>query len=82
MAAIPYVTGVQSDLSSFEWFILAGLILFLIGAVLAITGGGQMESSSTVDHLVQKSNDPSCKFCGAPMNGSTTYCPNCGKSQS
>jgi hypothetical protein len=82
VAAIPYVTGVESDLSSFEWFVLVGLILFLIGAILAITGGGQLESSGAVDRPAQKSNDPSCKFCGAPMNGSTTYCPNCGKSQS
>ena len=80
--AIPFLPSVETQLSSFEWFVLAGLILFLVGAVLvAIGGGARTEIGRGIDRPARKSTEPSCKFCGAPMGGSTTYCPNCGKSQ-
>jgi len=77
------VTSLQAQLSSFEWFLAVGLVLFILGAILAILGGGQQqEIEHPLTQSAQSVSSPKCKFCGSPMNGSTTYCPNCGKSQS
>jgi hypothetical protein len=80
--AVPFLPSVETQLSSFEWFLLAGLVLFVVGAILvAIGGGGRAEIVGPGGRAARKSAEPSCKFCGAPMAGSTIYCPNCGKSQ-
>jgi hypothetical protein len=79
--SVTSVVGVETGLSSFEWFLIIGVVLFVLGLAAVALSGGALERKG--GPTTQAKTDPdSCRFCGAPMNGSRTYCPNCGKSQS
>lgn len=81
IAMLPLPTNVESEFSAFGWFVIFGVILFVAGAGIAVVETTASEQTSRPFRPVTR--DPnSCKFCGAEMKGSTTYCPNCGKSQS
>ncbi len=80
--SITSTVGVQTGLSSFEWFLTIGIVLFAAGLVVVAVGGGVLEQTRGASSSEAKRNPNSCRYCGASMNGSTTYCPNCGKSQS
>lgn len=80
--SVTSVVGVQTGLSTFEWFLIIGVVLFVVGLVMVALSGGVV-GPTTGGPTNQAKRDPnSCRFCGTSMNGSTTYCPNCGKSQS
>ena len=72
--------GVQTGIPSFEIFLIFGLVLFILGAVVVAWGGWSTPPGATPARYASKGPD-ACRFCGAPMKGSKTYCPNCGKSQ-
>lgn len=81
--SVTSLVGVQAALSSFEWFLIVGVVLFALGLVVVALGGGGVLQQTKRAPTNQVKRDPgSCRYCGASMNGSTTYCPNCGKSQS
>jgi hypothetical protein len=82
--AIPFLPGLVSSLPTSEWYLASGLILITVGIILVVLGGGQpkpkrMEAKAEPEVPVYPPG--SCKFCGADLKGSTTYCPSCGKSQ-
>jgi hypothetical protein len=80
--SVTSVVGVQTVLSSFEWFLVVGVILFVGGLVTVALSGGVLGQAAGAPASQAKRDPNSCRYCGASMSGSTTYCPNCGKSQS
>lgn len=83
ITALPLPPSVESEFSSFGWFLIIGVILFVAGAGIVVIEGTVAEQTGGGPVRPAAARDPnSCRFCGAPMKGSKTYCPNCGKSQS
>jgi hypothetical protein len=85
--AIPFIPGLVDQITTTEWFLGTGLVLIVIGLVLVVTGGsGKPKGTKQPD---KKPAAPpatarapgTCKFCGADLKGSKTYCPSCGRSQ-
>jgi hypothetical protein len=82
ITALPLPPSVESEFSSFGWFLIIGVILFVAGVGIAVIESTASDQTGARPVRPVFSRDPnSCKFCGAPMKGSKTYCPNCGKSQ-
>jgi hypothetical protein len=61
-------------------------VLIVVGIILVVLGG----SGKPKEPKKPKTETPppppvrppgSCKFCGADLKGSKTYCPVCGRSQ-
>src|SRR5438445_5016554 len=74
-----FLKTIADQLSSIQWYAAVGGVLFLLGSIVILRGGGR---SSVPRKTQQRQVNPgTCKFCGADMKGSTTYCPRCGRSQ-
>jgi hypothetical protein len=85
---IPYLPGLVDQLGTTGWYLTVGTVLIIIGILLVVVGGhGRVKVVATqpvrpVPPVQARPAGQSCKFCGADMKGSTTYCPSCGRSQS
>ena len=85
---IPYLPGLVDQLGTTGWYLAVGGILIIAGILLVVVGGhGRVKVVATqpvrsVPPVQARPAGQSCKFCGADMKGSTTYCPSCGRSQS
>ena len=83
--AVPYLPNLVGQLSAWEWYLAFGLVLIIIGLLFVVTGGAGGKKLP----VPEKKDEPkvivpkpgSCRFCGADLRGSTTYCPTCGRSQ-
>jgi hypothetical protein len=86
--AIPYLPGLVDQLGTTGWYLTVGAILIIVGILLVVVGGhGRVkvvpaQPVRPVPAVQARPAGQSCKFCGADMKGSTTYCPSCGRSQS
>jgi hypothetical protein len=89
--ALPFLPGLVDQLTTTGWYLSVGSVLIVIGLILVVLGGGggggKTKAPKQPENKVPASQPlvrtpGSCKFCGADMKGSTTYCPSCGKSQS
>ena len=86
--AIPYLPGLVDQLGTTGWYLTIGAILIIVGILLVVVGGhGRVKVIAAqpvrpVPPVQARPAGQSCKFCGADMKGSTTYCPSCGRSQS
>lgn len=84
--AIPYLPDLIHQLSTTEWYLGAGLVFTVLGLILAVAGGdGRVraaKSTTPITPPVQTHRPGTCKFCGSDLEGSITYCPSCGRSQS
>jgi len=84
---IPFVPGLVDQITTTEWYLGAGLVLVIIGLLLVVTGGGGRQRETKQQQKPVAPQTParapgSCRFCGADLKGSKTYCPSCGRSQS
>jgi hypothetical protein len=85
---IPFLPGLVDQLSTTVWYLAVGSILIIAGILLVVIGGdgGRAKAAKQpvrpMPTVQARPAGQSCKFCGADMKGSTTYCPNCGRSQS
>ncbi|MDA4112425.1 MAG: hypothetical protein OK474_00030 [Thaumarchaeota archaeon] len=86
---IPFLPGLVDQLSTTVWYLSVGSVLLIVGILLVVIGGdgGRMKTAKQpirpIPTAIQaRPAGQSCKFCGADMKGSTTYCPSCGRSQS
>ncbi len=82
---VPLLPGLIDQVSTESWYLALGLVLIAVGILLvAIGGGGRAKVTNKPE--APKPDAPvrppgSCKFCGADLKGSKTYCPSCGRSQ-
>ena len=85
--ALPLIPGLLDQVSVSDWYLSAGSLLVVVGLLLVLLGGGGMSKETnqgkknTPTPPVQTRPPGSCKFCGADLKGSKTYCPRCGRSQ-
>ena len=83
--SLPFVPGAIDSLTVEEWYLIAGSVLIVLGLLLVVTGAGgkQKEAKPAKAQAPPVAVRPpgSCKFCGADLKGSKTYCPSCGRSQ-
>jgi hypothetical protein len=84
--AVPFLSGVFNQLSTTEWYLTIGSVLVILGLLLVVLGGGGKAKESKQPEKKAPAKAParppgSCKFCGADLKGSKTYCPSCGRSQ-
>jgi hypothetical protein len=84
---IPFLPGLVDQLSTTGWFLTFGAIFIVVGILLVVIGGSgrvvvAKQPVRPVPPVQARPAGQSCKFCGADMKGSTTYCPSCGRSQS
>ena len=83
--AIPFLPGLVNSIPTSEWYLAFGLVPIALGIIMVVLGGGGQPKSkkaeAKAEPVVPVYAPGSCKFCGADLKGSTTYCPSCGKSQ-
>ncbi len=79
--SISFLKTIADQLSSIEWYLAVSLILFLLGLILIVRRTGNSVSPKLQPGSRRPVNPGACKFCGADMKGSKTYCPVCGRSQ-
>jgi len=85
--SVPFIPGLVDQLTTSEWYLIPGLVLVVVGLLMVVIGGGgggpnAPKKQKAVPVAEAPVRPPgSCKFCGADLKGSTTYCPVCGKSQ-
>jgi hypothetical protein len=83
--SLPYLSGAINSLTVEEWYMIIGSVLAVLGLLLVVTGGGgrQKEAKPAKAQAPPVTIRPpgTCKFCGADLKGSKTYCPSCGRSQ-
>ena len=85
--AVPFLPGLVGQLTTADWYLSFGSVLIIVGVLLVVTGGsGQAKAAKEPEEKktapqVQTRPPGTCKFCGADLKGSTTYCPSCGRSQ-
>jgi hypothetical protein len=83
--ALPFIPGLVNQISNTDWYLASGSVLIIIGILLVLIGGDARpkEPKQAKDETPAPPPRPpgSCKFCGADLKGSKTYCPVCGRSQ-
>jgi len=83
------LSGLADGLTTTEWYLAFGSVLIILGILLVVLGGGGGGQPKPAKQAEKKATAPptpvrppgSCKFCGADLKGSKTYCPSCGRSQ-
>ncbi len=87
--ALPFIPGLVNQISNTDWYLASGSILIIIGVLLVLIGGDGRPKEPKEPKQAEDETPPpppprppgSCKFCGADLKGSKTYCPVCGRSQ-
>ncbi len=86
---LPFIPGLVGQVSTQDWYLSFGSALIIIGIVMVVLGGsGKLKKPKQAEKPEAETPPPppvrppgSCKFCGADLQGSKTYCPACGRSQ-
>jgi hypothetical protein len=84
--SLPFIPGLVGQLTTDEWYLIPGLVLVVVGLLMVVIGGGGGGPKAPKQKAAPVAEAPvrppgSCKFCGADLKGSKTYCPVCGRSQ-
>jgi hypothetical protein len=79
--SIPGVGSTVNGVSATEWYIVIGLIFFIVGSILVVLNGGSSVHQPISKVKPTKPEKRKCKFCGSDMKANPIYCPKCKKSQ-
>lgn len=87
--ALPFIPGLVGQISTQDWYLSFGSALIIIGIIMVVLGGSGKPKEPKQPKQPRTETPPpppvrppgSCKFCGADLKGSKTYCPVCGRSQ-